>query len=174
MCLVRTIFLPTPGKCITHGIFNAASSVQFPMPDTIRSWGDCKAPAERMISFLAVRLKVTDGVPYVPAVMAEIPVAVIPSNKIFAASVFLYMIGAWWLSRADCKNDASEDERYPVLGSIVSAAYAEPRSRPLLKPGICGIPASGSACRHHVPNGSTAFEKDTWSGPPLGWNALKS
>ena len=56
-----------------------------------------------MTSFRAVRVKFTEGVPYVPWVNADTPVAVVPLNRILAAKVFLYTIGAEWLLSAVCR-----------------------------------------------------------------------
>ena len=49
-----------------------------PTPETMRSWGDWKAPAETMTSFVAERMKVMP--PRLP-ISISTPVAVLVSSK---------------------------------------------------------------------------------------------
>lgn len=103
------MFWPTPGREILQSMLNFASSSQLPMPETMSSCGDWKTPAERMASFLAVRVKFRDGVPNVPAVMALTPVAVVSLNVISVASVCGHTIGAWRAFNASRNKEDSDD-----------------------------------------------------------------
>ncbi len=47
-------FWPTPGRWCRTVMLRFWSVWRGPMPETIRSWGDWKAPADRITSFLAV------------------------------------------------------------------------------------------------------------------------
>lgn len=48
--------LPTPGRSATTGMPREVRRDAGPTPDTMRSWGDWKAPAESMTSLRAVRV----------------------------------------------------------------------------------------------------------------------
>ena len=59
------------------------------MPETMRSWGDWKAPAEMMTSFRALSVYDVPLIPETPSGATRTPVAVFLLKRIFWASVLL-------------------------------------------------------------------------------------
>lgn len=89
-----------------------------PMPDTMRSWGDWKVPAEMMTSFRALSVYEAPFTPETPSGATRTPVAVVLSKRIFWASVLLYTMRVVFCS-ANCKKLLSEDDLVAVVGSMV-------------------------------------------------------
>lgn len=100
------------------------------MPDTISSWGDWKAPADRITSFRAL------GVYAKLLLVTTTPVVVsFLLNKILFANVHVYTCNEEpcisWLKKALC-----DDERIPPAGLIVAVYHMDPKRLPSMEPSL--------------------------------------
>lgn len=83
-CLAPTHrFCPTPGLSEIMEMLCCCKVAFGPIPETMSNCGDCKVPADKMTSFLAEIVKIWSPV------STNTPVAVVFSNKIFLAKVWV-------------------------------------------------------------------------------------
>jgi hypothetical protein len=120
------------------GMLSLESWDEGPMPETMRSWGDWKAPAERMTSFFMVRVYES------PSDSTSTPVAcLLESKRIFLANVrvktFRFVRPC---EAASFRNEVWDESRVSAVGLMVEEQYWQPSREPLLKSWIVEIPIS--------------------------------